>query len=111
MSVRAISTNVGFKIPKNYFGNVQARSSFAMQFTDVSGSVIDSDYRGLVVVNFSNITFEVRKGQRFTEVIFQKISHPVLTEVQAFVDSRTVRKFGVLCSSGDSVQKKCLTTS
>lgn len=111
MSVRAISTNVGFKIPKNYFGNVQARSSFAMQFTDVSGGVIDSDYRGLVVVNFSNITFEVRKGQRFTEVIFQKISHPVLTEVQAFVDSRTVRKFGALCSSGDSVQKKCLTTS
>ena len=47
-----------------------------MQFKDVGGGVIDSDYRGPVVVllfNFSNIHFEVRKGQRFAQIMFQKL--------------------------------------
>ena len=87
MSVRAISINIDFKIPRGYFGKIHARSSFAMQFTDVGGGVIDSDYRGPVIVlffNFSNIHFGVRKGQGFTQVIFHKIAHPVLREVQTF---------------------------
>ena len=42
-NVRMIPTDVGFKIPKGYFGRIHARSSLAMQFTDVGGEVIDSD--------------------------------------------------------------------
>ena len=64
-SVRAISTNIGFKIPQGYFGKTNARSGFAMQFTDFGGGVIDVDYRGPVVIlffNISNIHFEERKG-------------------------------------------------
>ena len=42
-SVMMIPTDVGFKIPKGYFGRIHAGSSLAMQFTDVGGGVIDSD--------------------------------------------------------------------
>ena len=42
-SVRMIPTDVGFKIPKGYFGKIHARSSLAMQFTDVGGGVTDSE--------------------------------------------------------------------
>ena len=47
-------SNVGFKIPKVYFRKVHARSSFGTQFKDVGGGVIDSDYRGRIVVVFFN---------------------------------------------------------
>ena len=76
-----------FKILWGYFGKIHARSSFAMQFTDVGGGVINCDYRGHVVVlffNFSNIHFEVRKGQSFTQIIFQNLAYQVLREVHTF---------------------------
>ena len=103
-SVRPISTNIGFEIPRGYCGKIHARSSFAMQFTDFSGGVTDSDYKGPVAIlffNFSNIHFEVRKGQRFAQIIFQKIAHPVLREVQTFEDCRTFRNQGVFGSIRD----------
>ena len=80
-----------------------------MQFTDIGGGVIDSDYRGAIVVlffNFSDIHFGVRKGQRFTRVMFQNIAHPVLREVQTFEDCRTFCSQGAFGSTGD---KKCPT--
>ena len=40
-NVRIVQTGIGLKITKGYFGKVHARSSFAMQFTDVDGGVID----------------------------------------------------------------------
>ena len=67
-NVRTVQSNIGFKIPKGYFGKVHARLSFAMQFTDVGGGVTDSDYRGPVAViffNFSNKVFEINKCCRF----------------------------------------------
>ena len=96
-SVRAISTNIGFKIRQGYFGKIHARSNFATQFTDVSGGLIDYNYRDPVVVlffNFSNIHFEGRKGQRFAQIIFQRIAHSVLREEQIFKDCRTFRNQG-----------------
>ena len=56
-NVRIVPTDIGFKIPKCYFGKIHSRSNFPMQFTDASGGVIDSDYRGPaadVFLNFSN---------------------------------------------------------
>ena len=47
-----------------------------MQLTDVGGRVIASDYRGPVAViffHFSNRVFEINKGCRFTQIIFQDI--------------------------------------
>lgn len=49
-----VPTDTGFKIPKGYFGKIRSTSSFAMQFGDVGGGVIDSDYRGSVAVVFLN---------------------------------------------------------
>ena len=51
-NVRTVPTDIGLKIPKGYFGKIHLRSSFAMQFTDFGGGVIDSDYRGHVAVVF-----------------------------------------------------------
>ena len=90
-NVKIVQTNIGFKIPKGYFGKFHARSSFVMQLTDVGSGVIDSDYRDPVVVaffNFSNREFEINKGCHFAQIIFQKIATPTLREVSTF-DDRT----------------------
>lgn len=47
-----------------------------MWFTDVGGEVIDSDYRGPVVViflTFPNRYFKIKKVKHFAQIIFQKI--------------------------------------
>ena len=73
-----------------------------MQFTDVGGGVIDSEYRDPVAVislNFSNRVFEINKGCRFAQIIFQKIPAPTLREVLIFND-RTQRYQDSFGSSG-----------
>ena len=72
-SVRIIPTNIGFNIPKGCFCKTHSSSSLAMQFTDIGWAVIDVDSRdplSAVFFNFSNRYFEVKKGQRFAQIIF-----------------------------------------
>ena len=101
-NVRIVPTNTGFKIQKGCFGKSHSRSNFAMQLTDVGGGVIDSDYRGPVAVvffKFSNRVFEIKQGQSFGQIIFQKTPSPTLRKMPAF-DDRTERNLGAFGSSG-----------
>ena len=43
-TVKLLCTDIGFKIPRDYFRKIHPRSSFALKFIDVSGGVIDADY-------------------------------------------------------------------
>ena len=89
-SMKIIKTEIGFKIPRGYFGKIYARSSLEIRCTEVSGGVIGSDYRGPVSVifsNFSNKSIEIEKGNRFRQIVFHKIAnHPVLGEADKFED-------------------------
>ena len=92
-STKIIRTDIVFKIPRGYFGNIYARLSFALRFTEDGGGVIDAGYRGPVCViffNFSNRHTEIEKGSRFAQTVFQKVAdHPVLIEVENFEDNKT----------------------
>lgn len=83
-------TNKGFKIPRGYFGKIHLRLSFALCFTDVGREVIYAGYRGPVSVIFFNFSYRlvhIEKGDRFCQIIFQKIaSSPRLVEVEKFTD-------------------------
>ena len=80
--------DIGFKIPRGYFGKIYARSSLAVRCTEVGGGVIDSDYKGSITVfffNFSNKVVEVGKAERFFQIVFQNIANSsVLREVDNF---------------------------
>ena len=54
-TVKLLCTDVGFKIPRDYFGKIHPRSCVSLRFTDVSGGVIDADYRIPVCVIFFSI--------------------------------------------------------
>ena len=38
--IKTIRTDIGFKIPRGYFGKIYSRSSFALRFIEVGGGVI-----------------------------------------------------------------------
>ena len=80
--------DIGFKIPRGYFGKIYARSSLTVRCIEIDGGVIDADYRGPIVAfffNFSNKVVEVRKGERFFQIVFQNIANsPVLRQVDNF---------------------------
>ena len=56
--------------------------------------VIDADYREPIVVlffNFSDKAINIEKGERFCQVVLQKIAnHPVLREVDNFDEDKDV---------------------
>ena len=49
-----ISTGLKMMIPTGYYGQIQSRSSFAASGITVEGGVIDSDYRGEIMVILRN---------------------------------------------------------
>ena len=106
-TVKTIRTDIGFKIPRCYFGKIHSRASSALRFTDASGGVIYSDYRGsvpVVFLNFSARFVEIEKGTRFAQIILQKITNPTLREVEKSTD-RTQRDRLSFGSSGLGCQK------
>ena len=86
-----IRTDIGFKIPTGYLGKIHPRSSFALCFTNVEGGVIDAEYRepvSVIFFNFSDRFIHIEKGDRFCQIIFQKIAFdPKLVEAEKFTDT------------------------
>ena len=91
-SIKIIKIDTGFKIPRVYFRKIYVRSSFGVRYTDIGGSVINDDYRGPVAVLFFNFfekAIEIRKGDRFCQIVFTKIANsPVLREVDDFEEDK-----------------------
>ena len=63
-TVKLLRTDIGFNIPKGYFGKIHPRSSFALRFTDIGGWVIDADYRDPVSVILSIFLPDLLKLKR-----------------------------------------------
>lgn len=70
-----VNTGIAMEIPKGYFGAIYARSGLAtkegLRPANCVG-VIDSDYRGEIIValhNDSNIIRVVEKGERIAQIV------------------------------------------
>ena len=67
-----IKTGVRVAIPDGYFGLIKERSSMAAKGIFVMGGVIDSGYRGEIMVNLANISgydYTIKKGERIAQLI------------------------------------------
>ncbi|WIF29969.1 dUTPase [Orf virus] len=82
---RVVFTDLLIKPPSGCYGRIAPRSGLAVKhFIDVGAGVIDEDYRGnvgVVLFNFGNSDFEVKKGDRIAQLICERISCPVVQEV------------------------------
>lgn len=79
-----VRTGLAVSVPVDAYGRVAPRSGLAMRHgIDVAAGVVDSDYRGEVVVLLMNhhphADYVVRKGDRVAQLILERIH--VLTPV------------------------------
>jgi dUTP pyrophosphatase len=85
---KTIPTGIAIEIPSGYEGEVRARSGLASKSgigVLNSPGTIDSDYRGeikVILFNFSEENFEVKKGNRIAQLIISRVERVNLKEVK-----------------------------
>ncbi|KAK3101910.1 hypothetical protein FSP39_007271 [Pinctada imbricata] len=95
-------TDIQIALPTGCYGRVAPRSGLAAKhFIDVGAGVIDQDYRGnvgVVMFNFNEKEFEVKKGDRIAQLICERIYIPDLQEKESL--DNTERGEGGFGSTG-----------
>jgi dUTP pyrophosphatase len=94
-----ISTGLKLQFPSNVYGRIAPRSGIALKNgIDTMAGVIDPDYTGEVKVllyNTSDINFEVQKGDRIAQIIFEQFKFPEFNEVNEILETdRSTGGFG-----------------
>ncbi|WP_346843758.1 dUTP diphosphatase [uncultured Rothia sp.] len=100
----SVDTGVAMQIPQGYVGLVFPRSGLAIREGVVlrnTVGVIDSDYRGNIILNLvtdDGFVVELEKGQRVAQLVLVPISTPELEVVDEL--GGTVRGAGGFGSTG-----------
>jgi len=101
-SVTKIKTGIALEIPLGYSGFIWPRSSMGSNGTDVYGGLVDSSYRGEIVVCIYNgrlsVPYIVECGERCAQITIQQTPHFELIEVDEL--DKTNRGDAGLGSSG-----------
>jgi len=100
---KLIKTNISMEIAPGYYGRIAPRSGLAYKNgIDVLAGVIDSDYRGdigVILYNTDkNIDFEIKKGNRIAQIIFEACYSATLNTVENL--DNTLRQGGGYGSTG-----------
>lgn len=97
-----IHTGIALEIPEGYYGDIKARSSLARLGITVRGGVIDSDYRGEIVVmlgkDSGGDTYDIKKGDSIAQIVFQKYEELKIVVTSSL--SATQRNAGGFGSTG-----------
>ncbi len=87
-----IRTGIKMAIPEGYAGLVWDKSGVAKVGLSTMGGVIDSGYRGEIMINIFNIgkdVYHIEIGQKIAQIIIQKIEFPLILETK--LDKNTER--------------------
>jgi len=99
---KLIKTGFAVQLPDGHYGRVAPRSGLAYKHgIDVLAGVIDIDYRGdvgVILINTSQNTFTVNKGDKIAQLIVEACSYPDVKEVDELPE--TVRGQGGYGSTG-----------
>lgn len=77
---KLVPTGIALAIPEGYEGQVRPRSGLALKHGIGmlnSPGTIDADYRGevgIILFNFSDKAFMVRRGDRIAQLVFAKLT-------------------------------------
>jgi len=99
-----VRTNIALSIPNGLYGRIAPRSGLAIKKNiDIAAGVIDSDYRGEIfpcLINNSLQDFNIQKGDRIAQIIFEQIGPTTLKEVASI--NTTIRNKGGFGSTDKS---------
>lgn len=97
-----VHTGIAVEIPEGYVGLVWDKSSIAFKHgLKIMGGVIDSSYRGEMIMSLRNLSdkdFLLEKGHKVAQMLIQKFEHCDILEVEKL--SETVRGHGREGSTG-----------
>ena len=96
-----IRTGLALEIPDGYVGLFWDKSSVGSKGIKTFGGVIDSGYRGevmVVVKNLSDSDHIFHKGDKVAQLLIQKVEHPIIEVVEVLSD--TTRGEGGFGSTG-----------
>ena len=97
-----VPTGIALQVPADCYARVAPRSGLALKHQiDVFAGVVDSSYRGEVKVLLKNhgaLPFQVERGDRVAQLIFERIYTPDLEVVESLETS--VRGGGGFGSTG-----------
>jgi dUTP pyrophosphatase len=95
---KLVPTGIAIAIPEGHEGQVRPRSGLALKhgigMLNAPGT-IDADYRGeigIILFNFSDKPFTIRRGDRIAQLVFAKIEKAKLESVEQL--SETARGAG-----------------
>ena len=95
---KLVPTGIAIAIPEEYEGQVRPRSGLALKhgigMLNAPGT-IDADYRGeigIILFNFSETPFPVRRGDRIAQLVFAKTERARFEKVDVL--SETARGTG-----------------
>ena len=95
-------TDIQIACPDGCYARVAPRSGLTHKhFIDVGAGVIDQDYRGnvgVILFNFGDEPFEVKKGDRIAQLILERIYIPTVKELASL--DETERGAGGFGSTG-----------
>ena len=101
-STKPVSVRLEMEIISGYYGRIPPRSSLACyHFIEIGGGVIDSDFRGELIVimfNHSNKPYKVKVNDRIVQIIFHRYEIPKFVECSEL--SKTDRGKGGFGSTG-----------
>jgi dUTP pyrophosphatase len=98
--VTKINTGIAVEIPKGYYGQIFDRSSMGAKGLTVFGGVIDSGYRGEVIVCLHNTAKDfswhtVSPGDKIAQMVILPVPEMQVVEVQELEESdRGEKGFG-----------------
>ena len=96
-----IKTGIRMAIPTGYAGLIWDKSGVASSGLHCLAGVIDSGFRGEILVNIINLgqdIYNISPGQKVAQIVIQKIEHPKIIEIE--LDDNTERGQGGFGSSG-----------
>ncbi|KRX48012.1 Deoxyuridine 5'-triphosphate nucleotidohydrolase [Trichinella murrelli] len=77
-------TDIQIAVPVGCYGRIAPRSGLALKHgIDIGAGVVDADYRGnvgVIVFNFGDQDFHVKRGDRIAQLICERIALPNIVE-------------------------------
>lgn len=87
-----VQTDIQIEVPEGTYGRIAPRSGFAWTNSiNVGGGVIDQDYRGnvgVILFNYSDVDFQIKKGDRIAQLICERINYPNVAQVEKLTDTK-----------------------
>src|ERR1700722_18674983 len=96
MGLKVVGTEIALGIPKGTYGRIAPCSGLAVRnMIGIGAGVVDRDYTGeikVVLLNHSNDSLQVKKGDRIVQLILEKIITPKIKKITKTIKTKRGKK-------------------